>query len=168
MLYAGLSHVRGIEIVIKSMLPGRFPGRHPETTDGLLAALSLADDIVLQPEIEQDAAANRSFCGYRSVFCSSINDYLRGYRAKLEPNEQIVVMGLNSATPGRMGIIYYRELLASEFLDRIHDWHAQFAWPQRNTKEYPNPCSEKKPVKKTIWPVYLRLGLLLKRPMVIF
>jgi hypothetical protein len=30
-----------------------------------------------------------------------------------------VVMALDSATPGRMAITYYRELQASEFLERI-------------------------------------------------
>ena len=86
-------------------------------------------------------------------FAHSFNKYLAGYRTRLEPNEQIIVMGLDSATPGRMGVIYYRELLASEFLDRIHNWHSQFSWPQRYTKEYSNPKNKKNLVRKTIWPV---------------
>jgi len=86
-------------------------------------------------------------------FAHSFNKYLAGYRTRLEPNEQIIVIGLDSATPGRMGVIYYRELLASEFLDRIHNWHSQFSWPQRHTKEYSNPKNKKNPVRKTIWPV---------------
>jgi CRISPR-associated protein Csd1 len=52
-----------------------------------------------------------------------------------------------------MGIIYYRELLASELFDRVKTWHIQFAWPQRHTRELPDPRGGKKPVKKTIWPV---------------
>jgi len=113
------------------------------------------DDIPLQPEVEPEEPQNRIDHGVDlgESFAHKFNNYLRGYRAKLEPNEQIVVMGLDSATPGRMGIIYYRELLASEFLDRIHGWHIQFAWPQRHTKEDPNPNSNKKSVRKTIWPV---------------
>ncbi len=86
-------------------------------------------------------------------FARQLNKYIAGYHSTLEPNEQIVVMGLDSATPGRMGIIYYRELLASEFLERIEKWHSQFAWPQRFTKEIPHPNGKKKPSKKTIWPV---------------
>ncbi len=64
-------------------------------------------------------------------FAHKFNKYLAGYRAHLEPNEQIVVMGLDSATPGRMGVIFYRELLASEFLERLESWYTQFTWPQR-------------------------------------
>jgi CRISPR-associated protein Csd1 len=114
----------------------------------------LGDEITLQPEIAQEPEHQIDHAvDLGESFAHSFNNYLAGYRAKLEPNEQIVVMGLDSATPGRMGIIYYRELLASDFLDRIHDWHTQFAWPQRHTKEYPNPKGKKKSIRKTIWPV---------------
>lgn len=84
-------------------------------------------------------------------FSNQLNKFMAGYHAKLDPNEQIIIMGLDSATPGRMGIIYYRELLASEFLERVEKWHYEFAWPQRFT--IPNPESKKKDAKKTIWPV---------------
>lgn len=114
----------------------------------------LGDEINLQPNIEQEPQHRMDHAvDLGQSFAHSFNKYLAGYRAKLEPNEQIVVMGMDSATPGRMGIIFYRELLASEFLDRIHDWHIQFAWPQRHTKEYPNPKNKKKLIRKTIWPV---------------
>lgn len=86
-------------------------------------------------------------------FAVKLRKYIAGYRANLDVNEQIIVMGLDSATPGRMGIIYYRELLASEFLDLLEKWHCQFAWPQRHTIEIPDPMGKKKPFRKTIWPV---------------
>lgn len=86
-------------------------------------------------------------------FALQFNKYLAGYRSQFEPNEQIVVMGLDSATPGRMGITYYRELLESEFFQRIEDWHTQFAWFQRHTIEMPNKQTGKKPTQKTVWPV---------------
>jgi len=118
-------------------------------------AMMTDEDISLQPEIEPEEPQDRidHSIDLGESFAFKFNNYLRGYRAKLKPDEQIVIMGLDSATPGRMGIIYYRELLASEFLDRIHDWHIQFSWPQRNTQEYPNSKNPKKAIKKTIWPV---------------
>ena len=91
--------------------------------------------------------------GMGQQFAIQFKHYLAGYRNKLEPNEQIVVMGLDSATPGRMGIIYYRELLASEFLKRLESWHLEFAWPQRHTKELDDPKGKKKKIHKVIWPV---------------
>lgn len=86
-------------------------------------------------------------------FAQKFNKYLAGYRNKFELNDQIIVMGIDSATPGRMGIIYYRELLASEFFDRIESWHRHFAWPQRHTIEVPGLKRGKKSISKTIWPV---------------
>jgi CRISPR-associated protein Csd1 len=86
-------------------------------------------------------------------FAIQLRNRIAGYGKKFEPNEQIVVMGLDSATPGRMGIIYYRELLASEFLARLERWHLEFAWPQRHTKELDDPNGKKKKIHKVIWPV---------------
>ena len=40
----------------------------------------------------------------------------------------VVVMGIDSATPGRMAITFYRELTGSEFLDRLEKWHDSCAW----------------------------------------
>lgn len=71
------------------------------------------------------------------AFALRLRQAMRGYRANLDPTDDIVVMGLDSATPGRMAITYYRELKGSEFLDRIEGWHTQYAWAQdfgKNTK----------------------------------
>ncbi|MBI4249843.1 MAG: type I-C CRISPR-associated protein Cas8c/Csd1, partial [Elusimicrobia bacterium] len=55
---------------------------------------------------------------------------MAGYRAQLGSTDEIVVMALDSATPGRMAITYYRELTGSEFLERLQDWHESGAWHQ--------------------------------------
>ena len=88
-----------------------------------------------------------------STFAAKLKRYLSGYRASLDVNEQVIIMGLDSATPGRMGIIYYRKLLASEFLDRIEVWHRQFAWPQRHSIELPDPKVTNKTFRKTVWAI---------------
>lgn len=64
------------------------------------------------------------------TFGRRLKQALQGYRASLDANDDIVVMGLDSATPGRMAITYYRELKGSEFIDRIEGWHEQYAWTQ--------------------------------------
>jgi len=63
-------------------------------------------------------------------FALRFKQAMRGYRANLDPTDEIVVMALDSATPGRMAITYYRELKGSEFLDRVEGWHGQYAWAQ--------------------------------------
>ena len=55
---------------------------------------------------------------------------INGYASSLRRRDDIIVIGLDSATPGRMAITYYRELTGSEFLDRIFRWHGETAWPQ--------------------------------------
>jgi CRISPR-associated protein Csd1 len=65
----------------------------------------------------------------------NLSKLLAGYRAELGSTADVVVMGLDSATPGRMAITFYRELGAAEFLDRVQSWHENLAWHQRYSKE---------------------------------
>lgn len=83
-------------------------------------------------------------------FSRSLSRYLSGYRANLNPTENIVIMVLDSATPGRMGIVYYRDFFASEYLNTIERWHSEFAWPQRVVKEIAS-SDGKKNKQKVIW-----------------
>ncbi|MGB5234262.1 MAG: type I-C CRISPR-associated protein Cas8c/Csd1 [Candidatus Macondimonas sp.] len=69
------------------------------------------------------------------AFAKRMNLVMKGYRAHLGPTADIVVMGLDSATPGRMAITFYRELTGSEFLERIERWHSDFAWHQNFGKD---------------------------------
>jgi CRISPR-associated protein Csd1 len=55
---------------------------------------------------------------------------IAGYKADLTDSDDVVIIGLDSATPGRMAITYYRELSGSEFLRRITDWHERYSWFQ--------------------------------------
>jgi CRISPR-associated protein Csd1 len=60
-----------------------------------------------------------------------------GYGAKFAPAEEVIVMGLDSASPGRMAITFYRELEGSEFLARIQRWHESHAWLQTYPQKEP-------------------------------
>lgn len=53
---------------------------------------------------------------------------IAGYKADLGDTSGVVIMGLDSATQGRMAITFYRELTGSEFLDRLEKWHDTCAW----------------------------------------
>jgi CRISPR-associated protein Csd1 len=63
-------------------------------------------------------------------FARRLTKAISGYGSALADHDEIVVMGLDSASPGRMGITYYRELAAPEFLRRLQSWHTGFAWFQ--------------------------------------
>ncbi len=70
-------------------------------------------------------------------FASELNKKLAGYRSgqTIELTDSIVVMSLDSATPGRMAISYYRDFRPTEYLDNLQKWHEDFAWWQRASKE---------------------------------
>jgi CRISPR-associated protein Csd1 len=82
----------------------------------------------IAPEVSFDGDAGQAFA-------KRLNFAMAGYRSKLGPTDDVVVMGVDSATPGRMAITYYRELTGSEFLERIESWHAAYAWPQNFGKD---------------------------------
>ena len=65
----------------------------------------------------------------------ALNKKLLGYHTELGDTTGIVVLSLDSATPGRMAISYYRELTSSEYLARIERWHAETAWFQNFGKD---------------------------------
>lgn len=53
---------------------------------------------------------------------------IAGYRQEIGEREDVVVMAVDSATRGRLAVVYYRTLKGSEFLKRIENWHETCAW----------------------------------------
>ena len=64
-------------------------------------------------------------------FSQRFNKYIAGYSVKLGPTNDIVILGLDSASPGRLSLIFYRELTGSDFLERLSKWHSNLAWKQK-------------------------------------
>jgi CRISPR-associated protein Csd1 len=64
------------------------------------------------------------------AYALALKRKIEGYRSDLPTSASIVVMALDSATPGRLAISFYREFGGGEFLDRIESWHERFAWHQ--------------------------------------
>lgn len=89
--------------------------------DPIADTLGLFDDMHARSEV----TAGSSTAQHVAI---SLSKLLAGYRAKLGPTDEIVVMGMDSATPGRLSITFYRELTGSDFLTRILTWHESCAW----------------------------------------
>lgn len=100
----------------------------PDPFGSSLTLLLAGIDATDSPTVIVDADAGQAFA-------KRLNLAMKGYLARLGPTDDIVVMGLDSATPGRMAISFYRELTGSEFLARIERWHADFAWRQNFGKD---------------------------------
>lgn len=89
------------------------------------ALFDLPTDATAKIEVLSDAG---------EAFALRLNKHMAGYRTLLGSTKGIVVMAMDSASPGRMAITYYRELTGSEFLDRVQGWHLAFAWHQNYSK----------------------------------
>ena len=78
-----------------------------------------------------------------------IKKKLHGYQAKLKAHEQISLIMLDSATPGRMALTYYQEFLPADYFTNLDAWIDDFSWYQRYSIEQPN--AKKSDKKKTLW-----------------
>lgn len=77
-----------------------------------------------------------------------IKKKLHGYQAELKDHEQISLIMLDSATPGRMALTYYQEFLPADYFANLDAWIDDFSWYQRYSIEVPNG---KKTDKRTQW-----------------
>ena len=53
---------------------------------------------------------------------------LQGYQEQFDDTDDVIIMGLDAATTGRLSITYYNELAASDFLERIQYWGETCNW----------------------------------------
>ncbi len=77
-----------------------------------------------------------------------IKKKLHGYQGELKSHEQISLIMLDSATPGRMALTYYQEFLPTDYFANLDAWIDDFSWYQRYSVEVPNG---KKTDKRTQW-----------------
>lgn len=92
----------------------------PRPLDDPLAALGMED--LLEGESTPDTAQHLAI---------RLRQRIAGYGQKMAETDQVVVMAVDSATPGRMSITYHRKLRGSDFLRRVDDWHTTCAWLHR-------------------------------------
>jgi CRISPR-associated protein Csd1 len=122
------AHRAGEQVVVTWAVAGKpLPDPASNTLSLFLSSEEIAQSIT--------EAAQSDMGDVGQAFALRLNKAIAGYRAQIDATEDIVVMGLDSATPGRMAITFYRELKGAEFLDRIQKWHENHAWPQNFGKE---------------------------------
>lgn len=63
-----------------------------------------------------------------SQYQKQLLEALSGWKANLPPSAGVVIAAFDAATTGRLAVTYYNELLASDFLDRLHSWEASCCW----------------------------------------
>jgi CRISPR-associated protein Csd1 len=100
----------------------------PPIVADTFSLLSEEDDYVA-PEADE-ASSEPTHAEVAQDFALRLKQKIGGYQTELGTAEKIVVLALDSATPGRMSMTYYRELASSEFLQRLERWHTECAWFQ--------------------------------------
>ncbi|MEG1825328.1 MAG: type I-C CRISPR-associated protein Cas8c/Csd1 [Cloacibacillus sp.] len=97
-----------------------------------------SDDLFLDSLDESEETENLSGNNIEDIgasYAKRLNKKLAGYKKELKDRDDIVVMALDSATPGRMAITYYQEIKGSDFLARVEDYHKKYAWRQHFGKD---------------------------------
>lgn len=67
-------------------------------------------------------------------FANEVSKALEGYRNDISSKSQVNIMILDSATTGRMAVLYYRHMDKEMYLDRLVKWHSTCVWLHRYRK----------------------------------
>lgn len=65
------------------------------------------------------------------LYSKHLINSLHGYKQRLDAHDQISIISLDAATPGRMAVTYYFEAMPDDYLQALEDWYAQFSWYMR-------------------------------------
>lgn len=71
-------------------------------------------------------------------FANQIKLAFAGYRADLEYGSKVMIMVMDAATPGRMSVVYYRDMDKEAYLDKLQNWHLTCYWLHRYKSEVDN------------------------------
>ncbi len=63
-----------------------------------------------------------------SEYRQDLQRTLLGEKERLPQDTQAVIVAFDAATTGRLSVTYYNELLASDFVQRLHDWDESCCW----------------------------------------
>lgn len=108
-------YVKGDLGVVAWAVSGAKVPQPTEDTYAVLYAGLDAEEDQLPPDIAQNVGLQ-------------LKEKIAGYRQEIDKREDVVVMAVDSATPGRLSIVYYRVLQGSEFMNSIEAWHETCAW----------------------------------------
>ncbi|MEC0230018.1 type I-C CRISPR-associated protein Cas8c/Csd1 [Paenibacillus alba] len=86
----------------------------------------------LSPEI---AVAKERVSFTNEAFAREVAKALAGFRNQLSTKANVSIMILDSATTGRMAVLYYRNMDKNLYLDRLTQWYSTCIWLHRYRKD---------------------------------
>lgn len=107
--------------------------------------LSPAEELEEDEEDEDITGENRPKVRQPDTFelyATALRDAVEGYYKQLDKHfqdtelseeakkrrDEIVILGLQAATPGRMSIIYYQEIPGNKYVEHLQNWEEQCRW----------------------------------------
>lgn len=82
-------------------------------------------------ETEEKSVTENTF----KYYAEQISKAIAGYKADLKAGEKVHILVLDSATTGRMAVLYYRSLDKAFYLDKLKEWHTSCVWLHRYRKD---------------------------------
>ncbi|MEK4800888.1 type I-C CRISPR-associated protein Cas8c/Csd1 [Oceanobacillus sp. FSL K6-0118] len=67
-------------------------------------------------------------------FAEEVKRAIDGYRNDINYDSEVNILVLDSATTGRMAVLYYRNMNKEIYLNSLKDWHSQCSWEHRYRK----------------------------------
>lgn len=96
------------------------------TQDDELPEFSASTEVLLGIEEE-------TYADTEEEFAARLGKSIYLYEENITPTSKVAIMAVDSATPGRLSITFYREYMPKQIhglLENIKNWHEQCAWPQ--------------------------------------
>lgn len=79
---------------------------------------------VNSPILRKGSCPRVKYSDYRQVLAETI----KGWKDRIPADSEAVIAAFDASTSGRLSLTYYSELLASDFLERLHHWDATCCW----------------------------------------
>lgn len=104
-----------------------WESRNQKIPDFMADSMELMGDL-FDDESEGSAVTDTEIINTAEEYGKRLKLAIKGYRQNLDNQSKVTVISVDAATPGRLSIIYYREIAGSDFLEHIEHWHSTCSW----------------------------------------
>ena len=151
----GVSLGDGLSIVTWNAAGSFFPALTASSTELLpVVKAEEKDDDILEFDFgfEEENKEPSGIYSSSQEFANAMNNRLRGYYGDISNPQNIMVMAIKEATPGqgRVSVVLYRELLNTDLLESLNNWHDRLSWHLTYWPKEKDSKSKKKSPVKTI------------------
>lgn len=126
------SHFDSLTIVTWESNDQQMPMWNLDTEEIISEYETFAEEF--QDTFTYETEDQESYSDENPITAKRFYEAMNGYRKKIEHISNMFLMAFDAATPGRLGLVEYRELESARYLEHIRNWHEQGSWLQRNKK----------------------------------